>query len=382
MDIELTDRHNTFYEKFTVRYQIGEIMAYLWQLPQVLGLGFWRGVSGKFPDDDVGCSLYISPNSHPFHLAQHHAAWRAVATSDEYTYVRFVNMMINDSQFLLQEALETLPRVQEVELQMADEAAWAARPAAERAELEEQLSGDHGRLKGDFYLASVCVSTMLFTAEDEVVGALFFNPQVRDRQARILNFFLKYLTVPGERKKLKVRDPSSLHWDPKRLVLELGRLHVSLYRRRPEGWVAANVADTDYLGNCPAILAYLLGVLRHLGSMPADEVADLQRLADEIDAARVAAAEEEAAMEDVPADFEDPLMGTLMRDPVRLPSGNVVDRATIMQQLLTDRRDPFSRAPMTEQDVEPLPELQAAIQQWLADQRAKRLQGGATGMEQ
>ena len=53
-----------------------------------------------------------------------------------------------------------------------------------------------------------------------------------------------------------------------------------------------------------------------------------------------------------------------------------------MQQLLTDRRDPFSRAPMTEQDVEPLPELQAAIQQWLADQRAKRLQGGATGMEQ
>lgn len=35
VDIEMTDRHNTFYEKFTTRYQIGEIMAYLWQLPQV-----------------------------------------------------------------------------------------------------------------------------------------------------------------------------------------------------------------------------------------------------------------------------------------------------------------------------------------------------------
>ena len=42
VDIELTDRHNTFYEKFTVRYQIGEIMAYLWQLPQVRGLGMER----------------------------------------------------------------------------------------------------------------------------------------------------------------------------------------------------------------------------------------------------------------------------------------------------------------------------------------------------
>lgn len=303
-----------------------------------------------------------------------------MATSDAYTYVRFINMMINDSQFLLQEALETLPRVQEIENQMADEAAWGARPAAERAELEEQLNGDHGRLKGDFYLASVCISTMLYTAEDEVVGALFFNQQVRDRQARILNFFLKYLTVPGERKKLKVKDPESLHWDPKRLVLELGRLHVSLYRRNRKGWVEANVADTDYLGNCPSILTYLMGVLHHLGTMPSDELSDLQSLTSEIDEARRAAAEEEAALEDVPPEYEDPLMGTLMRDPVKIPSGNIVDRATIMQQLLTDRRDPFSRAPMTEEDVVPVPELQAEIQAWLAEQRSKRKQ--QTAMDQ
>lgn len=35
IDIEFTDRHNTFYEKFSTRYQIGEILGYLWNLPQV-----------------------------------------------------------------------------------------------------------------------------------------------------------------------------------------------------------------------------------------------------------------------------------------------------------------------------------------------------------
>lgn len=44
VDIEMTDRHNTFYEKFTTRYQIGEIMAYLWQLPQVRGQ--WAAAMG------------------------------------------------------------------------------------------------------------------------------------------------------------------------------------------------------------------------------------------------------------------------------------------------------------------------------------------------
>lgn len=41
-------------------------------------------------------------------------------------------------------------------------------------------------------------------------------------------------------------------------------------------------------------------------------------------------------------------MGTLMKDPVRLPSGHVVDRGTIMRHLLNTQTDPFTRQPMTE----------------------------------
>jgi hypothetical protein len=42
-------------------------------------------------------------------------------------------------------------------------------------------------------------------------------------------------------------------------------------------------------------------------------------------------------MADAPDEFLDPLLSTLMRDPVRLPtSGNIVDRSTIAQHLLND----------------------------------------------
>jgi hypothetical protein len=53
----------------------------------------------------------------------------------------------------------------------------------------------------------------------------------------------------------------------------------------------------------------------------------MQRLAE-----REKAAEEQ--LTDVPDDFLDPIMGTLMTDPVLLPSGNIVDRATIARHIL------------------------------------------------
>lgn len=84
-------------------------------------------------------------------------------------------------------------------------------------------------------------------------------------------------------------------------------------------------------------------------------------------------------MEDAPLDFMDPLLDTLMRDPVRLPtSKTIVDRATIAQHLLnTDTgtlrplnvcvvscpiylfilSDPFNRQHLTINMVEPVPEL-------------------------
>src|SRR6267154_5511802 len=52
--------------------------------------------------------------------------------------------------------------------------------------------------------------------------------------------------------------------------------------------------------------------------------------------------------------LSDPLMFTIMRDPVTLPSSRVViDRSTIKSHLLSDSKDPFNRAPMAIEEVVP-----------------------------
>ena len=52
--------------------------------------------------------------------------------------------------------------------------------------------------------------------------------------------------------------------------------------------------------------------------------------------------------------ISDPLMYTLMEDPVILPaSRQTIDRSTIRSHLLSDPNDPFNRAPLKIEDVVP-----------------------------
>jgi len=46
-------------------------------------------------------------------------------------------------------------------------------------------------------------------------------------------------------------------------------------------------------------------------------------------------------------------MDTLMKEPVELPSGNVVDRPIILRHLLNSQTDPFNRQPLTEEGLIP-----------------------------
>ena len=56
---------------------------------------------------------------------------------------------------------------------------------------------------------------------------------------------------------------------------------------------------------------------------------------------------------DAPEEFRDPLMDTLMEDPVKLPSGIIMDKAVIIRHLLNSATDPFSRQPLSEDMLTP-----------------------------
>jgi len=72
--------------------------------------------------------------------------------------------------------------------------------------------------------------------------------------------------------------------------------------------------------------------------------------------------------DDTPEDFLDPLMDTLMKDPVFLPtSGITCDRETILQHLLNDKFDPWTKRPLTVEMLEPATELKQKISDWLKE---------------
>ena len=54
--------------------------------------------------------------------------------------------------------------------------------------------------------------------------------------------------------------------------------------------------------------------------------------------------EEDVEMADAPDEYLDPITYTVMQDPVKLPSGTVMDRPNVMRMLLSDPRDPTTRS--------------------------------------
>lgn len=66
-----------------------------------------------------------------------------------------------------------------------------------------------------------------------------------------------------------------------------------------------------------------------------------------------------------PEEYLDPLLGTLMTDPVLLKtSGRIVDRSTAVKCILRGGKDPFNNKKLVNAHLEPQPELADQIRQW------------------
>ncbi|KAK1947524.1 Ubiquitin conjugation factor E4 [Phytophthora citrophthora] len=91
----------------------------------------------------------------------------------------------------------------------------------------------------------------------------------------------------------------------------------------------------------------------------------------EVEKAAEGAANLEETLGEIPEEFLDPLVFTLMKDPVVLPSGYTMDRSCITQHLMNDQSDPFTRVPLTMDQLQPNTDLKAKIEQWIQEQQQK-----------
>jgi hypothetical protein len=90
-------------------------------------------------------------------------------------------------------------------------------------------------------------------------------------------------------------------------------------------------------------------------------------------------AEESENWDDIPDEFLDPILNTIMTDPVLLPSRKICDRAVIIRHLLSTNTDPFNQLYLDESMLQPEEELRERIEEWIRQKKGGKEKGEKEG---
>jgi ubiquitin conjugation factor E4 B len=273
--------------------------------------------------------------------------------------VQFVNLLLNDATYLLDEALTKLVKIHEYQKQLQNEELTAE----ERDKLKADLEQAEGQCQSWMQLVNDTMGMMkLFT---ETLRDSFTMPEIVMRLAGMLNYNLESLVGP-KRSQLKVEDARKYHFDPKALLSDFIDVYLNL-GPKPE-FVKAVAADGRSYK--PANFEEASRILKDVLSKPIEVVSAWNNLRGRVAQAKEELDQAELDLGEIPPEFEDPIMGDLMTDPVILPSRHIMDRSTIVQQLLSSPKDPFSNVHMTIDDVVPADDLRKQIEAWKAERIA------------
>lgn len=333
VDIEFTGSHTQFYDKFNIRHYIAELLEYLWQVPS------------------------------------HRNIWRQIAKEEEKgVYLNFLNFLINDSIYLLDESLNKILELKTLEAEMSNTAEWERRPAQERQERTRLFHSQENIIRIDMKLANEDVSMLAFTSEQ--ITAPFLLPEMVERVASMLNYFLLQLVGP-QRKSLSLKDPEKYEFRPKDLLKQIVRMYVHLARGDSQNIFPAAISKDGRSYNEQLFSAAAV-VLRRIGE-DGRVVTEFLDLGAKAKVAATEAMDTEETLGEIPDEFLDPIQYTLMKDPVILPSSRItVDRPVIQRHLLSDTTDPFNRSQLTVDMLVPDVELKARIDEFIRSQESKK----------
>ncbi|KAG8932849.1 hypothetical protein FRC03_000161 [Tulasnella sp. 419] len=326
VEVEQTGAHSQFYDKFDARRNIAYILKAVWDNPD-----------------------------HREALHKH--------ANNLSSFVRFANLLMNDATYLLDESLGKLAEIRELQLEM-EAPEWSSRPLNERQERERVFRTAENQATSYTTLGKSTVALLKdFTA---ISKAPFMTPEIVDRLAAMLDYNLDALVGP-RCQNLHVKNMDKYRFNPRQLLSDILQVYLNL-SDQPE-FVRAVAGEGRSYDKRLFERAAAIATKRALKSGP--EIEQLMMFVSKVEETKLLL-EAEEDLGDIPDEFLDPLMYTIMRDPVRLPSSKaVVDRSTIKAHLLSDITDPFNRSPLSLEDVTDDTELKQRIDEWLAEKRKK-----------
>lgn len=324
IECESTGASSQFYDKFNIRYEIFQIIKCIW-------------VNDVYKNELVQSSK-----------------------TNRSFFVRFVNMLMNDATYVLDEGLSKFPKIHDMQMKLKDRTL----SQQDREKIEEELRTAEGQATSFMQLVNETVGMMkLFTT---TLSEAFTMPEIVHRLAGMLDYNLEILTGPKS-KSLKVENADKYFFNPRTLLPEIVDIYLNL--GSSSAFIEAVAADGRSYK--PSTMASAGQILRGKQMKELPELLAWDALCKKFEAAKEIIDQADIDFDDAPPEFEDPIMGMLMTDPVILPSKHVVDRSTIVQHLLSDPKDPYTRQPMTIEDVVPDTALRSQIEAWKLERTAE-----------
>ncbi|XP_042332885.1 ubiquitin conjugation factor E4 A isoform X2 [Sceloporus undulatus] len=340
VDIEFTGDPHQFEQKFNYRRPMYPILRYMWE-------------TDSYRESIKALADYASEN---------------LEAMNPPLFLRFLNLLMNDAIFLLDEAIQYLSKIKIQQIEK-DQGEWDNLSPEVRREKEAslQMYGQLARFHN--IMSNETIGTLAFLTSE--IRSLFVHPFLAERIISMLNYFLQHLVGP-KMGALKVKDFSEFDFKPQQLVSDICTIYLNL---GDEENLCATVPK-DGRSYSPTLFAQTVRVLKKINK-PGNMIVAFSNLAERIKSLADHQQQEEETYADACDEFLDPIMSTLMMDPVLLPSSRVtVDRSTIARHLLSDQTDPFNRSPLTMDQIRPNTELKERIQQWLAERKKEKEQSG------
>ncbi|OMH85981.1 E4 ubiquitin-protein ligase UFD2 [Zancudomyces culisetae] len=375
VDVEHTESTSSFYDKFNTRYNIARILRSLWKQPQ-----------SHYLDETIEFfTLNPSKNSHASILVVE----------------RFVSRLTSDTTYLLDESLSKLSTIKSIE---QDPNYINQNNNNNDNDNNDNTNDNNASDTTSQLLSAERQASIYITLAHETVHILaFLACKVPDpfraeelvlRLAAMLNYNLDVLAGP-KCNDLKVKNMyDRFRFNPRLLLSELLSVYTSLSTPFPQ----INHENLESLESSPpylflsalaqdsrswssSIFYKAIDLCSKYSLKPYSSLQQLARIGTTVNDLVLqftdldeltSGADGNGQDTDVPEEFLDPLMYTLMTDPVMLPTSNmVVDRKTIKAYLLNDPRDPFNRMPLDYCDVVEIPDLKRRIVEFRQLQREK-----------
>ena len=304
-------------------------------------------------------------------IEEHRAELKRFAKDNADEFTKFVNQLLNDTTYLLDEGLDSLIGIRKKEA-AGEPLTPAPRPQPAVGQEEEEptnsTSVQDPREHCKTYmrmgrqtmstLHQICKQACSVIVDNRLVMEQMVTSCLDPCIDRLVG--PRCLQLKGEK-----RDFDVYEFDPKELLNKLCEMYVFLAESGKEKLARIMADDTRFYK--PETFRKALIIVRRERLLNAEflrKFEDFVKFLNEFATARKDALDSVT----IPDHFLDPLMAEIMVDPVLLPSSSVImDRRHIMRIILSDDHDPFNRKPLKPEDLNPQTELAAEIKKFCKD---------------